>query len=74
MTTRPNAHDHSDGYPLRASGRYPLTVDSGAQCRCANAAACRVMWTIRDLRIRPPYEAIEPLTSPAGASALADNR
>src|SRR6476619_6555552 len=71
VTTRPNAHDHSDGYPLRASGRYPLMVEAALSTAAAHAATCRVMWMIRGLRIRPPYEAIQLLAS-AGYAATAE--
>src|SRR6185312_5690878 len=71
VTTRPNAHDHSDGYPLRASGRYPLMVEAALSTAAAHAATCRVLWMIRGLRIRPPYEAIQLLAS-AGYAATAE--
>ena len=63
VTTRPNAHDHSDGYPLRASGRYPLMVEAALSAAAANAATCRAMWITRAFRIRPPYEAIQLVAS-----------
>ena len=70
VTTRPNAHDHSDAYPLRASGPYPLSVEAAVSAATANAPACRVMLTIRAFRIRPPYEAKKEVTSARCAVAL----
>jgi hypothetical protein len=44
-----------DRYPLRAIGRYALSVEVAVTAVTANEPICLMLWMIRDLRIRSAY-------------------